>query len=286
MYSIVTGGAGFIGSHICEELNKQGHEVCSLDDYSAGYEYNVPSGVCQIIADISKYNDLENVIKLRGVPETIYHQAASKKNICLINPVRDIEVNTIGAYNVAILCKKYDIRMVHASTGSVYGEAVQKQNEQHPINPRSYYGISKFAGERYASLIANATILRYFHVYGSRQESNPDRGGVIAIWIDRIKQGLPIVVYGDGNQERSFTYVKDVVKANLLNLESGVYNCASGFKYTLHDLINELKSHFGEFEVIYKDWLIGDVKYFDVDNSKIGMKWVNLHDGLNHLING
>jgi UDP-glucose 4-epimerase len=279
--AIVTGGAGFIGSHICEELINQGWQVYALDDMSAGKPSNIPRGVCPIIADVSSLKDMRNAFEFSGKVDVVFHNAASKKNVCLNDPMRDLEVNAKGAFNIATICKEKDIRMVHASTGSVYGEAAGRQDELHPINPKSYYGISKFAGERYALMIANATILRYFHVYGERQETNPTLGGVVAIWIDQIKKGEPITIYGDGEQQRSFTYVKDVVKANLKELEGGVYNCASGLNYTLHDLVDELKKIYGNFEVNYKDWQHGDVKFFDVDASKINLEWTTLREGLN-----
>jgi UDP-glucose 4-epimerase len=187
---------------------------------------------------------------------------------------------------VATCCKNLGVKLVHASTGSVYGEAIGIQDESHALNPTSYYGISKLAGEKYAKHICDATILRYFHVYGSRQESKDDRGGVLAIWVRRLMDNKPIILYGDGTQERSFTYVKDVVRANILAMEkgNGIYNVASGYNYTLNDMINTLTGIFPEVEIAQKDWQVGDVKKFNVDNSKInelGMSnWVELNEGI------
>lgn len=283
MRIMVTGGAGFIGSHICEAL-LEGNDVCCVDDMSAGYLDNIPGKVIHYKADVSILPAMD-LLFANIKPDMVYHQAASKKNICLADPVRDMVVNIQGAYNIALMCKKYGAKMYHASTGSVYGEAVQKQDENHPINPVSYYGISKFAGERYARLIADAVVLRYFHVYGIRQEVDQDKGGVIAIWIDRIKKGLPVVIYGDGTQERSFTYVKDVAKVNMMELDPGVYNCASGLTYSLNDVIRLLKHELGDFEVQYKNWLPGDIKKFDVCSKKLGYKnWTALETAIKLML--
>lgn len=288
MKYVVVGGAGFIGSHLCEELSKQGHEVYSLDDYSAGYEENLNGlNVNQIRWDITypKHGMLSLMKDIGGV-DGIFNQAASKKNVCLRSPDRDLEVNIKGAFNVAWVAKALDCKLVHASTGSVYGEALGIQHENHPTNPVSYYGISKLAGEKYAKHISNAVILRYFHVFGDRQEWKDDRGGVLAIWIKRLTDGKPIVLYGDGTQERSFTYVKDVVKANILAMGSGhgIYNVASGYVYKLSDMIDELNKIFKEVIVERKDWQEGDVKKFFVDNTRIaeiGMtEWATLSEGL------
>ena len=145
MRYVVTGGAGFIGSHLCEELSKQGHDVYSVDDYSAGYEKNLEGlNVKQINWDITfTKHGFFNMLKDIGGVDGIFNQAASKKNVCLRSPERDMLVNVKGAFNVAWAAKELDIKLVHASTGSVYGEAIGIQDELHPTNPVSYYGITK-----------------------------------------------------------------------------------------------------------------------------------------------
>jgi UDP-glucose 4-epimerase len=155
------------------------------------------------------------------------------------------------------------------------------QTEDHPLSPVSHYGVSKLAGERYVSLYnkmygLNTTILRYFHVYGPRQEYN-EFGGVVAIFIRNMLKGERPTIFGDGTQERSFTYVRDIVRANQLTAVSDkaqgeVFNCASGIKVTINWLAEAVIRHFGKSEAVapaYKDWLPGDIKVFDVDNSKI-----------------
>ncbi len=286
---IVTGGAGFIGSHLCEELSRD-HQVLSVDDYSSGYFNNIASfNVEACKCDVTDFINLELLFS-SFKPDVVFHQAASKKTVCLNNPSRDLDVNIRGTFNVATLCKKYNARLIHASTGSVYGEAISAQHENHPPNPVSYYGISKLAGEKYARFIADAVCLRYFHVYGPRQESDQDKGGVIAIWLDQIKRGIPVTLYGDGTQQRTFTWVKDVVKANILamNEGKGIYNISSGHIYTLNDLISILRNIHGKFEVIQKDWQQGDIKKFFVDNTRarnLGVEFRSLLSGLSEMHN-
>lgn len=268
MRMMVTGGAGFIGSHIVDSLLKDGHEVVCIDDLSTGKRSNLPDNpnIYSVRADIC------GDIDMRGI-DIIFHNAASKKNICLKDPQRDLEINAGGTLNLLQLAVKHGIKkFVHASTGSVYGELSDR------LNPVSYYGVSKLAGERYVNMYSkmgwlDTTILRYFHVYGSRQDDG-EFGGVVSIFLKAARKGKPLVIYGDGTQERSFTHVDDIVKINRLVAESDtngqVYNCASGIAVTINDLASKVlwltKSH---SKIIYKDWLVGDIKKFDIDNSKI-----------------
>lgn len=282
--ALVTGGAGFIGSHLAEALVKLGVETVSVDDYIAGKKENLQhlkdySNFTEVQCDITDLAALEEHVE--GV-DVIFNQAASKKTICLKDPRRDLEINAGGTFNLLELAVKHGVRkFVQASTGSVYGEALYTpQDENHPLFPTSYYGVSKLAGEKYVSVFnhlygLNTTVLRYFHVYGPRQESS-DVGGVVSIFVRQLLAGQPITIFGDGTQLRSFTYVDDVVQANLRAAESPIangeiYNCTSGIKVT----INELAQLAAELldvknpEIKYGDWTIGDIRYFDVDNSKI-----------------
>jgi len=282
--AIVTGGAGFIGSHIVEELVRRGIETISIDDYFAGKEENLAHlksfpNFYEAECDITNYDDLEQYFE--GV-DVVFHQAASKKTICLNDPRRDLEINTGGVFNLLELSMKYNVKkFVHASTGSVYGEAIMlPQNEGHPLNPTSYYGVSKLAGEKYVNAFhhlygLNTTILRYFHVYGPRQEST-EVGGVVSIFTRRMLEGKDITIFGDGTQERSFTYVKDVVQANILSAKKKVaigqvYNCASGITITIKQLADMIANILGikDQKINYDDWMIGDIKTFNIDNFNI-----------------
>lgn len=282
--AIVTGGAGFIGSHIVEALVNHGVEVVSVDNYFAGRRENLAhlkhhSHLHEVCCDVTDAHALDQ--HFDGV-DVVFHQAASKKTICLRDPRRDLEINGVGTYNMLELSVKHKVgKFVHASTGSVYGEAqYYPQDENHPVAPTSYYGVSKLSGEKYVGVFRhlyglNTTVLRYFHVYGPRQESS-DVGGVVSIFARSVLQGKPITIFGDGTQQRSFTYVRDVVQANLCAAASdkaigATYNCASGIKVTvkeLADLVAELLDAKNP-TIEYGDWTPGDIKVFDVDNRRI-----------------
>lgn len=282
--ALVTGGAGFIGSHIVEELLKEGLEVVSIDNYFAGKKENLAdfhdyTGFTEVECDVTDYNKLRNYFE--GV-DLVFHEAASKKTICLRDPRRDMEINGIGTFNILELARDFGVKkVVHASSGSVYGEAKYfPQDEEHSLNPTSYYGVSKLAGEKYARAFCDlydldCTILRYFHVYGPRQE-NSDVGGVVSIFGRRVLNGEAPIIHGDGTQQRSFTYVKDVVDINkLVAMSEGTkgeaYNCASGINVTVGELADKVKQYFNRDDLanIYDDWTVGDIKVFDVSNDKI-----------------
>lgn len=283
---LVTGGAGFVGSHLCEALVAAGADVICLDDLSAGKTANVAHldalpnfrlvqrDVCDSSAEMAAL--------FEGV-DTVFHNAASKKNVCLIDPARDLAVNAGGTLNLLQICMDKGVRkFVHASTGSVYGEPrIFPTTEDHPLAPVSYYGVSKLAGERYVDVFhrlhgLDTTILRYFHVYGPRQESN-EFGGVVSIFLRRISEGRNPIVFGDGEQVRSFTWVRDLVDANLRAAVSPrangeAYNVASGIKVTINALAHgmlELLDPDGRLTVENGEPLLGDIQNFDIDNSKI-----------------
>jgi len=280
---IVTGGAGFIGSHLCEKLVQLKANVISLDDFSAGKESNIA-----FLKDYDNFKsikksitDIEGMDELFDGVDIIFNNAASKKNICLIDPKRDLRVNAEGIFNLLEFSMKHKVRkFVHASTGSVYGEPIIfPSTEEHPLRPVSYYGVSKLAGERYVDVFhrlygLDTTILRYFHVYGTRQESN-EFGGVVSIFMRNILENRPLVIFGDGLQERSFTWVKDLVNSNLeagINQKATgqVYNVASGISVTINELAKKMKEIFAStVDIIYDKPLVGDIMYFDVSNVKI-----------------
>jgi UDP-glucose 4-epimerase len=282
--ALVTGGAGFIGSHIVEELVNMGVYTISVDNYFAGKEENLSHlkgrpNFQEEKCDVLDYDGLDELFP--GV-EVVFHEAASKKTICDRDPRLDLDINAKGTFNLLELAKKHKVKkFVHASTGSVYGEAQYfPQDEDHPLVPTSYYGISKLAGEKYVKVFQHlydldTTVLRYFHVYGARQESS-DVGGVVSIFTKQLISNNPITIFGDGTQQRSFTYVKDVVKANLLlastqGTKGQVYNCASGIKVTVNELANLIADilNIKDLQIKYEDWMLGDIKVFDIDNSKI-----------------
>lgn len=302
--ALVTGGAGFIGSHIIEALLGLGVETVSVDSYIAGVPENLKDLPNRHLLQEEKC-DVTDAARFRALfkgVDVVFHNAASKKVVCLKDPRVDLRVNAEGAYNVMEFSREFGVKkVVHASTGSVYGKAVKfPQDEDHPLRPTSYYGVSKLAGEQYVLAFnhlygIDTSVIRYFHVYGSRQESADDRGGVVAIFARRALAGLPLTIFGDGTQERSFTYVKDVVRANLLvatdpRSRGQVYNCASGLKITVKELADKTRRLCGhpDLGINYADWTPGDVKEFDVDHRKIealGFKgWTGFDEGLKETL--
>jgi len=203
--AIVTGGAGFIGSNIVEKLLKEGLEVISIDNYLSGKHENLAEFADnpkfqEVDCDISNYEDLKK--HFEGV-DIVFHNAASKKTICLNDPRRDLEINAKGTFNLLELSRDFGVKkFVHASTGSVYGEGIiLPQKEDHPIVPTSYYGVSKLAGEKYVKAFnllygLDTTVLRYFHVYGPKQDFS-DSGGVVSIFTNRILEKTPLTIFGD-----------------------------------------------------------------------------------------
>lgn len=281
--AFVTGGAGFIGSHLVERLVNDGVEVVSFDDYSAGKSDNLDrvrgqSNFTEVNGDVT---DAAAVGEAMAGVDTVFHQAASKKTVCMRDPSRDLEVNGGGALLLLQAAVDSGVeKFVHASTGSVYGEPVtMPQTETHRLRPVSYYGVSKLAGESYVNTFAhlfglNTTILRYFHVYGPRQESS-DVGGVVSIFLRRALQDEPLIVHGDGEQMRTFTWVGDVVEANIRAATNEVargktYNCASGIRVTVNELANKVLARVAQDgRIEHGDPLIGDIREFDVDNELI-----------------
>ncbi len=283
---IVTGGAGFIGSHLCEALLDGGARVHCLDDFSAGKMSNVAPFTTRANFHVVEKDICDRDAEMDAVfdgCDIVFHNAASKKSVCLNDPRRDLLVNAGGTLNLLELSMKHGVgKFVHASTGSVYGEPrIFPTTEDHPLEPVSYYGVSKLAGERYVDVFhrlygLDTTILRYFHVYGPRQESN-EFGGVVSIFLRRIVEGKDLVVSGDGRQVRSFTWVKDLVEVNLRAAtdpaaKGRTYNAASGIRITIDELAHrmiEMSNAQQKIDVKYGEPLVGDIMNFDVDNTRV-----------------
>lgn len=288
-----------------DALVASGVKTTSVDDYSAGRPENnrhlEGNPLFKAVrADVSSKAQMREL--LPGI-DVVFHQAASKKTVCLRDPRRDLEVNAGGTLNLLELAVEFGVKkFVHASTGSVYGEPIYfPTDESHPLAPTSYYGVSKLAGERYVKAFEhlfalNVTVLRYFHVYGPRQESS-DVGGVVSIFCRRLLEGKDIIIHGDGTQVRSFTNVKDIVTSNLMAAQipasaGRVFNCASGIRVTVSDLAMRIAKHLGikHPSIQYDDWTPGDIREFYIDNKAccevLGIQFLTDFDaGLSETVN-
>ena len=298
MKALVTGGAGFIGSHLCDRLLKDGWKVVCYDNLQTGKKENIEHNIGRknfnfILGDVRDYDLLYHC--LDGV-DVVFNQMASKKTICEKDPVEDSHINSAGTLNVLLAMKQRGVkRIVHASTGSVYGECHHRITEFTPLEPVSYYGVSKMAGEKYVAAFGDMfdfeyTILRYFHVYGSRQDSSA-YGGVVPIFITKILGGEAITIHGDGEQVRSFTYVDDVVEANIMAatyMDCGIYNCASGIQVSINELAEKLEELLYPTGINHSEEMLGDVRHFDVDNTMIladyPIKFTSFDEGIEKTV--
>lgn len=247
MRVLVTGGAGFIGSHVAEAFSRDGWEVLVVDDLSRGKKENIPANVNFLSLNINT-EEFEKVV-CDFSPDIISHQAAQVSvPYSWENPLEDERRNIEGTLRVILAARKSKVkRLILASSVAVYGEPEELPvPENHALNPLSPYGLSKLAAEKYALLFSDSlevVILRYSNVYGPRQESEGE-AGVVSIFLSRLNNNEPPVIYGDGNQTRDFVYVEDVAQANILavNGRPGVYNIGTGNETTVNELAGLLIS--------------------------------------------
>src|SRR5215467_8741248 len=271
---LVTGGAGFIGSHICERLLREGHAVRVLDDFSNGKEENLEgmSGDIEVIrGNVRDRNIVAQAVKGAYV---VFHQAAlGSVPRSVADPVTTHESNITGTLNVLLAAKDLgDRRVVFASSSSVYGEtAVLPKQEDMKPEPLSPYALSKLSAEQYCGVFHRVygfetVALRYFNIFGPRQDPESQYAAVIPKFITAILGGRRPVIFGDGLQSRDFTYVDNVVEANLLASESGgaagrFFNVACGGRYSLLDLLARIKDILGsDIDSIHEAPRPGDVR--------------------------
>src|SRR5271156_5728514 len=259
MRYLVTGGAGFIGSNIVDELVRRGHHVTVLDDLSAGKESNLADVRGKIDLRIGSITDLATVQSACHGAEHVIHLAArTSVPRSVQNPIETNHVNIDGTLNVLVAARDANVRrFVYAASSSAYGETptLPKTEAMQP-NPISPYGITKYVGELYARVFGRVyglenVCIRYFNVFGPRQDPNSQYSGVLSRFMLAAIQGQSPVVYGDGEQSRDFTFIENIVDETLRaceakNASGMVFNGGTGERITLNQVLQQLETITGK----------------------------------------
>lgn len=279
---VITGGAGFIGSHIAEYWSNKGANVFVIDNLRSGYTKNIENfqNVTFVEGSITDKTLIEDVLEKA---DYVHHLAAMiSVPESVHNPFECVEINVNGLLNVLEAAKKHTIKkIVHSSSAAVYGDnpASPKTISMKPL-PKSPYGLTKLDGEYYLQMYyesfgLNTISLRYFNVFGPRQDPQSQYAAAIPIFVASALKNEDIIIYGNGEQTRDFVFVKDVVQANVLGAEqesiTGVYNIGNGYAISINKLVDMvLQLTKSSSKIIYKDERAGDIKHSlaCIDESK------------------
>lgn len=301
MKILITGGAGFIGSHIVDSYIKAGHRVVVVDNLCTGNIKNLNPKAVFYKIDLRDISRLEKVFQ-KEKPSIVNHQAAQvSAGVGLTNPIFDAENNIIGGINLLELCAKYKVKkFIYSSSAAVYGEPQHLPvDEEHPCQPQTPYGISKYTVEHYIKFFAktydfNYLIFRYANVYGQRQNSQGE-AGVVALFINQLLNGQIPSIFGKGDKTRDYIYVEDIVRANLLAHTAGkfnrIYNLGSGEETTDLELFLKVNNLFNPptprrcVKVKNVPDRPGDIQhfYFNPQKAKKELNWeakIDLEKGL------
>jgi UDP-glucose 4-epimerase len=279
---VITGGAGFIGSNLARFLVGAQNRVIVIDDLSTGRLENIQgiSGEKNFRFIQGSITDLDLLRESFAHADYVFHEAALPSVPRSIkDPIATNEVNIKGTLNVLVAAKDAGVRkVVYASSSSVYGDTPKlPKKESMTPNPLSPYAVSKIAGEYYCQVFADVfrlptVSLRYFNVYGPRQDPSSEYAAVIPKFFTNVLVDKPPVVYGDGTQTRDFTFIKDVIQANVRAMEStatGVFNAAGGKRITIDDLATTImRLCRKEMDIVYEAARPGDIKHSLADSSK------------------
>ena len=309
---LVTGGAGFIGSNLCEVLLDKNNKVICLDNFSTGKRENISSFLTNqnftlIEGDIRNLDDCNKAVY--GVDYILHQAALGSVPRSIKDPVTSNDVNISGFLNMLVAARDNAVkRFVYAASSSTYGDSKSLPKIEDVIGkPLSPYAVTKYVNELYADVFSKTygleTIgLRYFNVFGRKQDANGAYAAVIPKFINKLMKLESPVINGDGSFSRDFTYIENVIQANLLSLTSGssaaneVYNVAFGERNTLNDLMNNLKEllldyecKIGDVDVLFGPNRIGDIPHSHADISKAQEKLkynpkFSLKEGLVHSI--
>jgi UDP-glucose 4-epimerase len=252
---LITGGAGFIGSHVADGYLASGHEVVIIDDLSTGHRRNLPEQARFYQADLTDAGELERILSAER-PDVINHHAAQKSvRISVEDPAEDARINVIGSLRLLELSRRQGVqKVIFISTGgAIYGEAATIPTpEDYPAWPVSPYGIAKLSVEHYLYYYRDQfglpyVVLRYANVYGPRQDPHGE-AGVVAIFVERLLADEHCLIYGDGGQTRDYVYAGDLVRANIAALSDGVngtFNLGTGVETTVNELYQQLQQVMG-----------------------------------------
>ena len=313
---LVTGGAGFIGSNICEALLKRGDNVVCLDNFATGKIENIqalideyPNSFKLIVGDICNLEDCEIAVK---DIDFVFHEAAlGSVPRSIKDPIATNEVNISGFLNMLIASRDEGVkRFVYAASSSTYGDSQSLPKIENEIgNPLSPYAITKYVNELYADVFAKTYDmecigLRYFNVFGRRQDYNGAYAAVIPLFVKKLMNHEALQINGDGENSRDFTYIENGVQMNLLALETAnkeavnqIYNTAFGERTTLNQLVDYLKEFLSEFdseitniEVLYGPNRIGDIPHSQasIEKAKVFLGYnpkYSMRDGLREAVN-
>jgi nucleoside-diphosphate-sugar epimerase len=299
---VVTGGAGFIGSHIVEELLRRNETVKVIDNFSTGKRENTdPFQKAEVVeTDISNSPNLAQILK--GVDFVIHQAAIPSVPKSIIDPVKSHQANVNGTLQLLIAARDAGVkRVVYASSSSLYGDSPTLPKHEGMIpNPLSPYGAQKLFAEMYCQVFTRAygvetVSLRYFNVFGPRQDATSQYSGVLALFIPAVLEGRRPTIYGDGKQSRDFTYVKNVVEANLLACKASgvagqVFNVACGDRITVNSMLQQINKITGkDIAPVYGDARPGDIKHSQADITRarnlLGYEpKISFEDGLRHTI--
>jgi len=283
MKVVVTGGAGFIGANLAKELAAD-NSVIIIDNLSVGKKENITDLLGENVKFVEgSIGELSLLKRLFINADFVFHQAAiSSVHKSIENPLATNEANVTGTLNVLSAARDSGVKkVIYASSAAVYGDTAKlTQKEEMKPNPQSPYAVTKLTGEYYCqafrAVYSLPTVsLRYFNVYGPKQDPNSDYAAVIPRFTKRLSKGKPPIIFGDGEQTRDFVFVSDVVRANILAAESdatGVFNVGQGRSITINELakliIRIMNKDLG---VVYKEARVGDIRHSLADISKAGL---------------
>lgn len=279
---LVTGGAGFIGSHITEELVKRGEEVRVLDNFLTGKKENLTpflADIDLIEGDIRDYSQCQKAVK--GIDYVLHQAALPSVPRSVSDPITSNEINITGTLNMLFASKEEGIKsFVFASSSSVYGDDQRlPKKEGNDGSPLSPYALGKLTGEQYCRIFSqlygfNTVSLRYFNIFGPRQDPFSQYAAAIPNFVTKILKNEKPIIYGDGEQSRDFIYVSNVVEANLLasqaqNVSGEVFNIACGSRTPVNILVDEIKTVLGKnIPSNFTDPRPGDVRHSHADITK------------------